>query len=568
MFSTHHRIIRLVWACGCRAGWLRLGIAALRVSLGLVEGARDHLQLLRPAQPVEHHRIPANADGELWVVLRVLHGVHQQLTVQHVHVQVLATLREVAIQQRRHVRRLVLLGLAQRGRGDGEGVGHAVHAVLVLHLGHRVEGGKSAGAVAAVARVGARSIRLMNGAPVGGGASLLAVHDVASDGQDRHSVLSSAVGGGAAQGSNQLLTHPLRPLVSAVIIIAVGGGDAALRCVEADGKPGLRVADRGHLVELNGGERVSNDGEPRNAESHQAVHVCVMQCHLQALVVVLVVHEVDHVHGVDIQLCKPVNGLLKAGHDFVDVQRAVAGGGQAPLRAHLGAGHLITAVVKGVEQQLGAVAARAEQLHLLASAHGADTACNADVLPKALAGHHQGVVLVLQAAGGTGHVAAVLLEGLGELLVPQDSEVRLGGGAQVGQGMDDAVAGLGDQAGASLGAATDGGSHPGGISGKDLVIRIRAQVAHKPQLHHKVINHLLGVSLCDRAGSEILLNVNIKEAVHTAQGHGCAILLLHSRKVSEVGPLDGLLGSLRRAAHVEAVHVAQLLELVEGLDLL
>eukprot|EP00959_Pyramimonas_sp_CCMP1952_P122678 2564412-Pyramimonas_sp.AAC.1 len=146
-----------------------------------MEGARHHLQLLRATQAIEHHRVAAHTDGQLRVVLRVLNGIHEQRPVQHVHIQVLPALRKVAVQQRRHVRRAVLRGLAQGGRRDSEGVGHAVHAVLVLHLAHRVEGGESAGVVAAVAGVGAGGVRLAAEAAVGGGTGLLAIHHVAGD---------------------------------------------------------------------------------------------------------------------------------------------------------------------------------------------------------------------------------------------------------------------------------------------------------------------------------------------------------------------------------------------------
>jgi len=47
----------------------------------------DHIQLVFPSQPVEAHRVARYPDGEVGVLLRVLHGIEQQLPVQHVHVE-------------------------------------------------------------------------------------------------------------------------------------------------------------------------------------------------------------------------------------------------------------------------------------------------------------------------------------------------------------------------------------------------------------------------------------------------------------------------------------------------
>src|SRR3954470_16293487 len=55
-----------------------------------VEGAVDHIHLLFARQAHEIHRITGDANRQRRVFLRMLHGVQQRVSIEHVHVHVVA----------------------------------------------------------------------------------------------------------------------------------------------------------------------------------------------------------------------------------------------------------------------------------------------------------------------------------------------------------------------------------------------------------------------------------------------------------------------------------------------
>ena len=61
-----------------------------------MEGTRNNLTLLLAAQLVEVDRIAGNTNGQVRVLLRMLVSRHQGFTIEHVYVQVMRVLREVA----------------------------------------------------------------------------------------------------------------------------------------------------------------------------------------------------------------------------------------------------------------------------------------------------------------------------------------------------------------------------------------------------------------------------------------------------------------------------------------
>ena len=71
-------------------------------------------------------------------------------------------------------------------------------------------------------------------------------------------------------------------------------------------------------------QRVGHDRQPGDAAGEGALRVVVVQRHLQALVGVLVVHVVDDVQRVDVDVGQPGHGVVEALPDVVEVQR-VAG---------------------------------------------------------------------------------------------------------------------------------------------------------------------------------------------------------------------------------------------------
>ena len=75
--------------------WLSLPLTL--ISHGGVKRPGNNLLLVRTAQAVEVHSVPADSDGELGVQLGVVHGVHQGLAGHDVDVEVLRAARVVEV---------------------------------------------------------------------------------------------------------------------------------------------------------------------------------------------------------------------------------------------------------------------------------------------------------------------------------------------------------------------------------------------------------------------------------------------------------------------------------------
>ena len=66
----------------------------------MVDGTRNDIQLLFTRQLHKVHGIAGHADGQLRIFLRMFHRIHQQILVEHIDVEMLATVRsEITIQQ-------------------------------------------------------------------------------------------------------------------------------------------------------------------------------------------------------------------------------------------------------------------------------------------------------------------------------------------------------------------------------------------------------------------------------------------------------------------------------------
>ena len=181
---------------------------------------------------------------------------------------------------------------------------------------------------------------------------------------------------------------------------------------------------------------------------------------------------------------------------------------------------------------------------------------------------HQVVVLVLDGGGEDGGLGAEALEVDRQPGGPEHRQVGLGGGAQVLQGVEIPVGHPGDHAPAVDAHAADGFGDPGGVAGEEGIVLGSAGELDQPQLHDEVVHKLLNLLLGEGAGGQVPLGVDVQEGGGAAQAHGRAVLLLDGGQVAEVEPLDGLLHVGGGPGDVKAVDLPQLLELLEGLDLL
>src|SRR5262245_36197714 len=110
-----------------------------------------------------------------------------------------------------------------------------------------------------------------------------------------------------------------------------------------------------------------------------------MERHLEVLVGILIMHVVNDVHSVDIDIGKPVHHLfvfldhvIKSEHFAIDPTHGWT---------HLIPTDLVPASINGVEQTLGQVGSSAEKLHLLSHQHRGHTTGNGPVVAPSAAHH-------------------------------------------------------------------------------------------------------------------------------------------------------------------------------------
>ena len=431
---------------------------------------------------------------------------------------------------------------------------------MVGQLCHRVQGSQQAVLLCAVAGVCTGSKRGECGTAIGQSAGVLAVHHVGGDGQDRGGSLRVAVGVALLDHLQEGAQQPHADLVGAVIIVAVLG-EVALG-LKAGGKAAL-VTHYLHLGVLDGAQGVDDVGEACNAGGKGAAHVGVDKGHLGFLIVVFVVHILDQVQHIDVQASQPVQHLDILGQHLVVVQVLAGDGGI--VGAALLVALLVHTAVDGVQQALGQVGAGTEELHLLAGLGGRHAAADGVVI--APHGLHHVVVLVLDAAGVDGHLGGVLFKGLRQGGGVQHRQVRLRGGAHVLQGVEEAVAVLGDHAAAVHADAAHFQGGPHGVAGEQLVVAGDAGELDHAELHDHVVDELLSLALGQDALVQIALDIDVEEGGDAAHAHSGAVLGLDGGQIAEVQPLAGFLGGLCRLRDIIAVGLGHLLHALQGADL-
>ena len=469
-----------------------------------MEGAVNHIKLLLPGEFDEVDCIAADPDGELGVQLRVIHSVYQSFPVHYVYVHMVPVLPGIAVQQGYQVVLLVLLIFAQCIRDNGEGIGNAVLCVGVGNLGHGQHGGNAAVGIPAVHGICTGGKGLPRLSAVRGGAGFLAVNHVGGNGEDGHGGDGIPVGSPAGQALHKAIHHHGGQLVHSRIIVAELGVIPLNGKVRGDA---LFVPDGSYLGILDGGQAVHHHGKPGKAAGGGADDILVVEGHLQPLVAVFVVHEVDDVQGVDIELGEPFAHILKPAVHIVKLEGTIRHLSHA--LAELVSVPFVPAVVDGIQQRLCQICSSPEELHLLADGHCRNAAGDAVIVPEALP--HQLVVFILNGGGADGDPGTEFLEILRQLVTPQHREIRLRRRPQIHQSMQEPVAHLGDHVSAVLAHAADGFRHPGGIPGEQLIVGRGPQEAHHPQLHDEVIHQLLDLLLGKGAVFQILLGVDVQE---------------------------------------------------------
>ena len=295
---------------------------------------------------------------------------------------------------------------AQPGRDHRGGHRDAVLGVAVGQVGHGQRSGDQTLLVPAVHRVGARGERLAALAAVRGRAGVGPVHDVGRDGQHGLGVPGVAIGREGADLVHEHRHDPRGEVVHPRVVVAEG------RVLAVEGEVGDQtglVAHGMHARVLDRRQRVGHDRQPGDAARQGALGVVVVQGHLEALVGVLVVHEVDDVQGVDVDVGQPGHGRVEARP-----RRRRSPGCRRPRARPRSItclpGDLVAAAVDRVEQGLGQVHPGAEELHPLADRHARHAAGDRAVVAALVELAQQVVGLVLDRRGVDGDLRAELLE--------------------------------------------------------------------------------------------------------------------------------------------------------------
>ena len=103
--------------------------------------AGNHVELLFASELDEAHGVARNADREVLVffLLRMFHGVLELFNAEHVHVQVVAALAEVTVENLHQLVGTFFVVVTESIRVDRLCVADTVESVFVRNLGNRVE---------------------------------------------------------------------------------------------------------------------------------------------------------------------------------------------------------------------------------------------------------------------------------------------------------------------------------------------------------------------------------------------------------------------------------------------
>ena len=258
-------------------------------------------------------------------------------------------------------------------------------------------------------------------------------------------------------------------------------------------------------------------------------------------------------------LCQPFHGGIELGHDVVVVEE-IAGHRQC-RGSNLIARYLVTAAIDRIEQRLCQIDAGAEELHLLAEAHRRDAAGDPVIVTPERP--HQVVVLVLQRGRVAADLDAIALEGGRHMVRPENRDVRLGGGAEIGKRVQHPIAALGHQRAAIQIHSADAFGGPVGVAAEQRIVVGRAEEPDDAELLHQLVPKFLRPRLVQNAGLEVALDVDVQEGRDAPDRHRRAVGFLDRAEIGEVRPLECFLrirSGLRYVETVEFCHRGEVLE--------
>ena len=271
----------------------------------------------------------------------------------------------------------------------------------------------------------------------------------------------------------------------------------------------------------------------------------------------------DNLQCVDIHLGQPTHHLLVLRHHLVIIQ--IFARNRFEAWSHLYAGALVAPAVDGIQQALGQVGARSEELHLLADFHRGNAAGYAVIV--AIVHAHQVIILILDGRRVDRHLGTELLPILRQLLRPQHRQVRFRCRAEVIKRVQVAETSLGHQRAAVHAHSAQRLRHPHGVTGKKVVVFRCAEETHDAELDNHLVHQFLRLFFRQFAFEDILLDINVEESRGTTDGHRSTVLVLHGGQISQINKLHGFARILCRTGHIETIRGTHLLEILQRPDL-
>src|SRR4051812_32694422 len=119
-----------------------------------VEGPVDHIHLLLARQTHEVDGVPRDADGQVGVVLRMVHGVEKRVAIEDVDIHVKPGCAEESIQHAGQICNAIGRNTAETLWNQGGGEGYAILRVAVRDLRNGSPGRVQAMRVAALHGIG------------------------------------------------------------------------------------------------------------------------------------------------------------------------------------------------------------------------------------------------------------------------------------------------------------------------------------------------------------------------------------------------------------------------------
>ena len=296
-------------------------------------------------------------------------------------------------------------------------------------------------------------------------------------------------------------------------------------------------------------------GEACNTGSESTAYIGIDKSHLGCLIVILVMHIVNQVQYIYIDISKPVKPEIVLLNHFIVIK--VLACDALHLRTYLDAVLLVETAVDRVKEGLTKICTRTEELDFLTGLGSGYTAADGVIItPYRL---HNVIVLILDRARFDGDVGSVLLELLRKIAGVENRKVRFRRRTHVLKCMQETVIRLCNHMTAIHTDTTNLKGSPGRVTGEELVVGRDTCELNHAEFHRHMVDDLLCLGFCQHAVFQVALKVDIKEGGDTSHGHRCTVLCLNRCKVAEIQPLASFLCVLCRLGDIVTINLSHLL---------